>query len=179
MRKTLLFVSLVIITVSCIRDVDFDQVDTAIFSTQMSVALLHLELNQHDFLDDNNDELTKVEKLFLIDLSEFFKESTTSSLDYVTQFSNSFNREFSCQFEFLNKDDDILMTTEAFYVPASSTAVVQSLSFEGEEFDRFLEARWINVSIFLRNGDAIIPSEFDNLDLQTVIHFDYEIAPSS
>ena len=181
MKIVLLFLSLIIISVSCIRNVDYEQVETATFSTPMSVALLQLDLNQHDFLDSNNNELAQIEKSFLIDLSEFFYESTTETLDYVTQFSNTFNRGFYCQFEFRDSDSLLIpITTPKFLIPAETAQPIkQTVTYEGSEFDRFISARWIIVKVDLENGLPIFPSENNSLEIQSVIHFNYEITPSS
>lgn len=181
MKKVFLVISLIIISVSCIRDVDYEQVETAIFSTPMSIALLHLEQNQHDFLDSNNNELSQVDKLFLIDLSEFFYESATDSLDYVTQFSNTFNRDFYCEFEFRDSDSLLIpITAPSFFIPATSTVpITDTITYTGKDFEQFISARWITVKVDLDNGTSIIPTENDNLEIQSVIHFNYEITPSS
>lgn len=180
--KILLFsICLVIISVSCIRDIDYEQAEAAIFSTPMSIALLQLDLNQHDFLDSNNNELAQVEKLFLIDLSEFFNESATERLDYVTQFSNTFNRDFYCEFEFRDPDSLLIpITTPKFLIPAATIQPIdQIIIYEGRNFEQFINARWITVKIDLENGIPIVPTENNSLEIQSVIHFDYIITPSS
>lgn len=179
MKKTFLFLSIVIISFSCIRDVDLDQVETASFSTPVDLALLQLDLLPIDFLDANNNEKVKIQKTYLIDLSEFFYDSSTDSIQYVTNFSNTFNRDFECYYEFIGPDANSrpLITTAPVLVPAVSSSEIQSLVFEDETFVLFKQARWIKVRVRLLNGLPFSPNDDLSLSMQSVIHFDYEIEP--
>ena len=177
MRYALLFLFLILSCVSCIKDIDTEQVESASFSTPTSLALLQSYFFPNDFLDANNDEFAKINKVFLIDLSEFFYESATDSLHCVTQISNTFNREFICQLEFLGADanGEALLPLEVFTVPALSSNTLYAFTYEGEEFELFTDARWIRVGVKLLDGLPFNPDDEVNLSLQSVIHFNYEL----
>lgn len=176
MKRALLIISLVIISLSCVKDVDYDQIESANFRSPMSIAFLQLDLNQHDFLDSNNNEKPKFTRLFLINLEGLFNESTTDSLVLISQFSNTFDREFVCQFEYVDGDNVLLMVTDRFPIPSSTTTITQSTTYEGENFELFVRARKINVRVWLRNGNSMIDPFIDNsFTMQSVIHFDYEL----
>ncbi len=179
MRYVLLYLLIALISVSCIRDIDTDQVETASFSTPASLALLQSEFFPSDFLDANNTELAKASTIYLIDLSEFFYESKTDSLQMLTHFSNSFNRAFECYFEFVGSDANsaALITTDTFTVPPLSAQATRSVTFEGAEFELFTAARWIRVRVRLLNGLPFNVDDDINLSMQSVIHFNYELQP--
>ncbi len=180
MKKALLLISIVFVSVSCIRDVDFDQIDTATFSTPVNLALLQLELVPNDFLDANGFEESRIYEIFLIDLSEFFKESSTDSIRLDTNISNTFNRDFECYFEYVGSDiyGSPLFTSEVFQVSAESPEVLYSNLFTDEEFDQFtIDMRWIRVRVRLLSGLELNSDDMVSLSMQSVIHFNYELEP--
>jgi len=178
MKKALVLLVFIVFSNSCVKDIDVDQIETAVFSIPASIALLQLDLNPIDFIDTNANEIEESERLFLIDLSDLFKGNSTDSLLWETKFLNTFNRDFICQFEFLPSDIDSepLMITDPFPVLASSSPI-QAITFENEQFDLFTSTRWIMVRVSLESG---LPFDSDDdyiLSIQSVIHFDYELEP--
>ncbi len=180
MKKAFLLISVVFVSVSCIRDVDFDQIETATFSTPANLALLQLELFPNDFLDANGFEKSRIHAKFLIDVSELFKESATDSIRWNTNFSNTFNRDFECFFEFVGSNvyGKPLFTSDVFQVPAESPEVLYSVLFTDEEFNQFtIDMRWIRVRVRLLSGQELNPDDMVSLSMQSVIHFNYELGP--
>lgn len=179
MRKALFFILVILTSISCIRDVDFDQIETATFLTPASLALLQLELYPNDLLDANNDEFARISRVYLIDLSEFFYESATDSLLCVTQISNTFNREFICQMEFVGADanGEALLPQEVFTVQPLTSNATHIFTYEGEEFELFTDARWIRMRVRLLDGSAFDADDEVSLNIQSVIHFNYKLEP--
>lgn len=181
-RLLLLFLSGVLLfAFSCVRDVDVDQTMGAAFQFPTSIALLKLDLTQHDFFDDSNLVDPDYKELFLINLDGIFYESNTDSLILETQFINTFDRDFSYVFEFLDSHlDHVMRPTEPQLVPVSDSPVIHSITFEGEDFENLSDARRINVKISLNNpNDMLDPNDDRILQMQSVIHYMFELVTPS
>lgn len=175
MKRLLLLLSLIIISISCVRDVNLEQIDSSIFEISSNMALLKLDLTQDDFLEE-----PRFNKLFLIELEEFFYESTSDSLALVNQFTNTFDRDFICYMEFIDKSNNEILDispTQKFVVPALSTVIIQDpIIFEGEKFELFNDARRINVIV---SDNGLTPIENGEFKMQSVIHYTFVIEPNS
>lgn len=164
------------INISCVKDVDIKQIEGSVFQIPSTIALVKLDLTQHDFLDENNQEVPKFEELFLINLEGIFYESTTDSLELVTQFTNTFDRNFIYYLEFLDSHNQLLMVTQRRIVQALGSPVIHTQDFEGEEFENITNARRINVRIFMEDGGEILdPFEDRELKMQSVINYMFEL----
>ena len=177
MKKVLLLLSLVLVTVSCVKDIDIDQIEDSVFSVPVSFAFLQLDLDQDDFLDGSNNEISNVFKPFIIDLGGLFYESTSESLDFETQFFSSFDRDISCQLSFYNESNVFLMSSERFFITSSNSPIIYTTTYEGADYEKFTNARRIDVRINLSNGAPISADETSVFSMQSVIHFDFVLEP--
>lgn len=177
MKKVFVLLGLVLVSFSCIKDVDYNQIESSEFTTPLSIALLQLDLNQNDFLDANNNEITSLYKPYIVDLSGLYYESVTDNLTFSTQFSSTFDRDIYCQLTFFNGSSVQLMTSDVYLIQSNNSPVIYSTTYEGDDYDLFASVRRIDVKLFLRNGISIQPDDNTNFSMQSVIHFDMILQP--
>ncbi len=177
MKKVLLLFSLVLVTVSCVKDIDIDQIEDSVFSVPVSFAFLQLDLDQDDFLDGNNNEISDFFQPFIIDLSGLFYESTSESLEFSTQFFSSFDRDIYCQMSFYNESNVFLMSSERFLITSSNSPITYTTPYEGADYEKFTNARRIDVRIKLSNGAPIPAGDTSIFSMQSVVHFDFVLEP--
>ena len=176
MRILILLLSFLLINVSCVKDIDIKQIENSNFQIPVTIALVKTDLTQHDFLDGNNNEVPKYAKLFLIDLDGIFHDDSMDSLELVTQFTNTFDREFVYYLEYLDSYNVRIMTSGREFVPALCSQVIRSEVYEGERLESFADARRINVVVYLLDEGEIL-DEFNDreLEIQSVINYTIEL----
>ncbi len=177
MKKVLVLLSLVLVSFSCIKDVDYNQIESSEFTTPLSIALLQLDINQNDFLDVNNNEITYPSKPYIVNLSGLYYESVTDNLLFSTQFSSTFDRDINCQLTFFNGSNVELMKSDEYLIQSINSPVIYSTTYEGDKYDLFTSVRRIDVKLSLRNGNQIQPDDNTNFSMQSVIHFDMILQP--
>ena len=93
--------------IACVDDVDFDQVDDIEINTSHLITLVHFNADTTYFLDDFGNE-----SLFISDTTELpifegtYNENYLIQADFQFVLSNTFDRDITFQFEFLDINDN-------------------------------------------------------------------------
>jgi hypothetical protein len=170
----LLLIGMLFLSVSCIKDIDLSQAKSKdyTFITPMNIALLKLNLNQDDFIENTNEITYK--KLYLTGLGGILNESKKDSLTLTTSFSYSFERNVYCHFSYRDKNNESLPISDGFLIKKGDIKP-HIVTYEGSEYEAFAKANWIYVSIRTISNTSPPPTLNGNFNLQTVLGFSLEV----
>jgi len=170
MNKFLILVSLLFLSISCIKDLDLSQVnaDDTSLKTPVTLALLNLKLTQDNFLENANEVTYK--KLFLTGLGGILNETKKDSLTLTTHFSHNFQRKVYCHFSYRDKNNESLPIADGFVIE-NGTESPHTITYQGDRFDAFSRANWIYVSIRTIPINTPPPALKGKFNLQTTLGF--------
>lgn len=115
---------------SCVKDVDFDQVDDIEINTTHNISLINFKINPSDFLDDlENEVLLRSDTTGLPIFDGSYTVNYLNQAEFEYKFSNTFNRSISLEMEFLDEYNTSLFTLQKIDIEAnvSDIEVVQTL----------------------------------------------------
>jgi len=105
---------------SCTKDVDFNQAEDLVLEPIIALDLIYFDAPASDFFLEGT-ELTTVRDSVIIDLfSRDFVVDNLEKAEFVFQTTNSVNRAFNIQVDFLDSDNT-LQHAFAVFAPASPT----------------------------------------------------------
>ena len=178
MKKIKFFITLLILFfVSCISDVDFDQVNDIEIITPYLASLVYFNADSNFFLDDLQNEI-----LAISDTTEHpifkgpYTEEYLVQADFNFKMSNSFDRDITVQILFL---DDVNTTTYTFapmYVSANnlnfeSTQIIQEVNIPS-----VVSSEKIVIHLLMDSGgNSLNPNSPMSLDFQSGTKFLYKI----
>lgn len=92
---------------SCVKDVDFDQVDQIEIKSTYIASLTYFDLFANDFLDENLNELSQIEDFVMPELKADNAENVVK-LEFNFEFSNSFSRDFYATVYFFDSEGNVV-----------------------------------------------------------------------
>jgi len=123
---------LLFLTVSCVKDVDFDQADAIAPTPVVELDLIYFNLEGDDFFD----ETTSTPRLTVRDTTEikFLDDSEIRDklkrAEFLFKFTNSISSEFRVDFQFLSEQNDTTYTAQTAINTGSPGAAVQTIFIE-------------------------------------------------
>jgi hypothetical protein len=138
---------------SCVRDVDFDQLDDIEINTIHNVSLIHFDMDPSNFLDDfENEVLMSSDTIALPILGGNYTINYLNQAELKYKFSNSFDRNGSLEIEFLDAYNGSLFTLQKIYIDANISNFEVTQEFDDFELQRFFDTERIVVNLKLSNG---------------------------
>jgi hypothetical protein len=170
MKNFLILVSMLFLSISCIKDIDLSQANAegTSFKTPINLALLNLKLTQDDFIEDTHEVTYK--KLFLTGLGGILNETNKDSLTLTTHFSHNFKRNVYCHFSYRDKYNESLPISDGFVIENGSENP-HTITYQGDRFEAFSKANWIYVSIRTIPINTPPPALNGKFNLQTTLGF--------
>ena len=178
MKKIKFFITLLILFfVSCISDVDFDQVNDIEIITPYFATLVYFNADSNFFLDDLQNEV-----LAISDTTEHpifkgpYTEEYLVQADFNFKMSNSFDRDITVQILFLDDFDTATYTFAPMYVSANnlnfeSTQVIQEVNIPS-----VVSSEKIVIHLLMDlGGNSLNPNSLMSLDFQSGTKFLYKI----
>lgn len=153
-NNALLFISILLIVLSCTKGVDFDQGDNITPSPTLESNLVFFEFANEDLLDED----TQQELLMLVDttrlevISELFFVDHMLRTDITLEFTNSFQRPFEVDILFLNDANELKysIASEIAEGTLANPHVFTSITvIDIDEIDTFKEATKVVVKTVL------------------------------
>lgn len=163
-KKIPVLLTVVFLFSSCIKDVDFEQINDLTSAPTFKTSLAHFTLNQITFFDRINslEIITPINRTssFLSLKSSFVRENLQQMiLDF--EINNEFNREFRATFEFLDDNDVVTHSFNTFFIAANNLKFTRQERINVSGNNQFLSSTKIRVFIELRpsnNGAVINPN---------------------
>lgn len=175
MRLILLVLSILIMNTSCVKDVDLGQIKSSTVKTSMTLAYLKEDLDQQDFLDNSN-HIVKYKNTYIIGIDGLFKDNIKDSISHTIISTNTFSdRPIQCLLKYADKNNNLLPLTDSFIIPKDTHALTRILIYEGDEYQNFIKANFIIMTLKLGSSDLIIPPPLDGeFHLQSKVGFTIE-----
>ena len=128
---------------------NFDNINLEI-EPEVTSPLVFFELDQRDFLDENNQEITVVSDItvFTIFDNTVLKDNLVElTLDF--EIENGFDRSFLVDFVFLDEDENITYDVEDFSINAGDLDYSSTRSIVIETSPEFLNSIKVRVDVVL------------------------------
>lgn len=152
--------------VSCSNNLNFDNINLEI-EPEVTSPLVFFELDQRDFLDENNQEITVVSDItvFRIFDNTVLKDNLVElTLDF--EIENGFDRSFLVDFVFLDEDENITYDVEDFSINAGDLDYSSTRSIVIETSPEFLNSIKVRVDVVLSPSTTIL-----NPDIEKTVKF--------
>jgi hypothetical protein len=147
--------------VSCSNNLNFDNINLEI-EPEVTSPLVFFELDQRDFLDENNQEITVVSDItvFRIFDNTVLKDNLVElTLDF--EIENGFDRSFLVDFVFLDEDENITYDVEDFSINAGNLDYSSTRSIVIETSPEFLNSIKVRVDVVLSPSTTILNPDIE------------------
>ncbi len=152
--------------VSCSNNLNFDNINLEL-EPEVTSPLVFFELDQRDFLDENDQEITVVSDItvFRIFDNTVLKDNLVElTLDF--EIENGFDRSFLVDFVFLDEDENITYDVEDFSINAGDLDYSSTRSIVIETSPEFLNSTKVRVDVVLSPSSTIL-----NPDIEKIFKF--------
>jgi len=159
-----------LIFVSCVKDIDFDQIDDIEIYTDHNASLIYSTLDVSDFLDDFGNET-----LFLSDTTRIpifigsYTENYLIQADFNYKITNTFNRTVIFQYEFLDENNNSIYSFQPIHITPNSIDSEFTQTIVEVDIPSVLIANKIVMKILMDSG--VLP-----LDLSQNYLFNFQSA---
>ena len=165
-RKTPLFLIFIFLFSSCIKHVDFEQIEDLTAEPVFKSSLVYFTLNQITFFDRINsiEIITPINRTssFLSLNSSFVKENL-QEVEIEFEIQNEFDRDFTVNFQFLDANNVVTHQLQTFNITANNLKYEQKEKIIVSSNTAFLSSTKIRVSVQLsqNNNGAVINPNID------------------
>lgn len=165
------------LVVSCIKDTDFDQVDNVDLTPTIDLDLIYFNLSASDFFDPNtsNPILTVRDTTELRFLNDIEIQKNLKRAEFYFKFTNSIDREFQADFQFLSPQNDTTYTAQTVVTPGTvSNPVITEFieNVEGTDINDLTLASKVVVSVTIPSSNANLEGA---LNLQSKVTYYVEL----
>lgn len=162
--KLLVFFALTI--TSCVKNVDFDQVDNIELIPIVKASLVHFDVTASDF--EFSSFTTDIADFHLFD-SNVVQDDVTK-IELIFEIENSFNKDFNIIFSFLNDENEIVSVINL--LSSSNTNLNEIIIFENQALENLLSAKAIIVSVnLIENSNITTPQMNLNFKSAADVYF--------
>ncbi len=152
--------------VSCSDNLNFDNTNLEI-EPEVTLPLVFFELDQRDFLDENDQEISVVSDItvFRILNNTLLKENLVElAIDF--EIENGFNRSFLLDFVFLDEDENITYDIDDLTINAGDLEYSSTRSIVIETSPEFLNSTKVRVDVILSPSSTML-----NPDIEKIFKF--------
>lgn len=162
---------------SCIKDIDLDQIDDLEINTTHVVPFVHFTLTSSNLLDELGNEMLSVS-----DTTRFpvfvgsYNENYLVQSDFNYKFTNTFNRQVILQHEFLDKYDNSLFIFQPINIVANSTDYEITQSIFEADITTILSIDKVVINVVMDSGLPMLdPSQNYSFNLESAVTLSYRI----
>ena len=151
---------------SCSSNLNFDNTNLEI-EPEVTIPLVFFELDQRDFLDENDQEITVVSDItvFRIFDNTVLKDNLVElTIDF--EIENGFDRSFLVDFVFLDEDENITYDVEDFSINTGNLDYSSTRSIVIETSPEFLNSTKVRVDVVLSPSSTML-----NPDIEKIFKF--------
>jgi hypothetical protein len=172
-NKAPLILVVIWLMTSCVKHVDFEQVDQFYLGPVFQSSLVYFTLNQINFFDTVNsvELVSPIDDVsgFTVLKNSFVRENLIKAqLEF--EINNQFDRRFTVDIEFLDDDDKVTHKFSQFIVTANDHNFKRLEIIEISNNQAFLTSTKVKVSIELSpssNGSVIDPNQEQTLTFKS------------
>ena len=147
--------------VSCTDNLNFDNINLEL-EPEFTSPLVFFELDQRDFLDENDQEITVMSDITIFRILDntVLKDNLVElAIDF--EIENGFNRSFLVDFIFLDEDENITYNVDDLSVNAGNLNYSSTRSILIETTPEFLNSTKIRVDVFLSPSSTILNPDIE------------------
>ncbi len=147
--------------VSCSDNLNFDNTNLEI-EPEVTLPLVFFELDQRDFLDENDQEISVVSDItvFRILNNTVLKENLVElAIDF--EIENGFNRSFLLDFVFLDEDENITYDIDDLTINAGDLEYSSTRSIVIETSPEFLNSTKVRVDVVLSPSSTMLNPDIE------------------
>lgn len=151
-----------IICVSCVKDVDFDQTEEIVLSPQVDLDLVFFDLDTNNFVEvESGDPIPVIRDTTRLEfLDDDFVRDNLRQIDFVFRYDNSFSQVFEHRAHFLNDLDEVQYAV-TFDVSASPDGMATTTLFTQTVAEPDLDAIRNSIKMLIEltlvpNGNPIV-----------------------
>ncbi|GAB1307630.1 hypothetical protein KH5_03130 [Urechidicola sp. KH5] len=153
-----LYVAILFSFSSCISDIDFDQVDDIAIETEHLATLVYFNVDVNSFLDDlGNELLISSDTLELPIFNGPYNENYLVQVDFNFEVSNTFDRDFEYQYEFLDEFYNEVYEFSPVIVP-SNINNYQQVQTINSDIEDVLQTKYVVLNSRLYPGNTPLSS---------------------
>ncbi|MGK0250789.1 MAG: hypothetical protein ACI81G_000221 [Gammaproteobacteria bacterium] len=160
--KLILGVLSLIICVSCVKDVDFDQAEEIIIAPKVDLDLVFFNLGTDNFVaSDAGIPVTVIRDTTRLEfLDDTFVRENLLEIDFVFRYDNSFPQVFEHRALFLDEEDEVLYAVTFDVDPSLDGMVTTTLytqTVAGPDLDAIRNSIKMLIELTLEpNGDPVV-----------------------
>ncbi len=113
--------ALLFIIASCVKDIDFNQTEELLLSPEYLISLVYTNIDQTNFLDSSGTEISQITDRTRVDFFGSFTEDYLQKIDLDINILNSFDRNFTLDFRFLDENNRETYSISTISIAANST----------------------------------------------------------
>ena len=135
--------------ISCTDNLNFDNINLDL-EPIVSLPIVYFELNQNNFLDENDQEISAVSDITVFRILEttILKENLVElKIDFEVE--NRFNRMFTVKIFFLDNNDNITHTVDEFTIEAGDLNYTATRTILIESTPEFLNSTRFRTDVIL------------------------------
>lgn len=165
---------------SCVKDVDFDQVDDIEINTIHNVSLIHFDMDPSHFLGNfGNEVLKRSDTTALPIFGGNYTVNYLNQAELKYKFSNTFDRAISLEIEFLDEYNGSLFTLQKINIDANISDFEVTQVFDEFELQRFTNTERIVVNLLMANGSPpLVANQSYLFNSQMAVLLYYKVKPA-
>ena len=152
--------------VSCTNNLNFDNINLEL-EPEFTSPLVFFELDQRDFLDENDQEITVMSDITIFRILDntVLKDNLVElAIDF--EIENGFDRSFLVDFVFLDEDENITYNIDDFSINAGDLDYSSTRSIVIETSPEFLNSTKVRVDVVLSPSSTML-----NPDIEKIFKF--------
>lgn len=158
MKHFIIIVLVGILSISCVSDLDFDQAENIVVEPVALVSLLHFKVEGIDFPGSVGVELFEdVSEVHFFDTD--FAEENVVEIIINFDLENTFNRNFTINYNFID-DNDVIIHTKILNVSANSHPLESDAFVKDINLRDILRTKKIAVEVTMDAGAPLNDDEF-------------------
>lgn len=151
---------------SCVKDVDFDQIDNIEITPVVKASLIYFDVTVSDF--EVSSFNTDVTEFHLFDSNTI--QNDVTKIDLIFDIENTFNKNFNIIYSFLNDLGEVVSVIDL--LSQSNTNLNEIITFENQELQNLLSAKAIVVSVtIIQNSNPTTPQMNLNFKSAADVYF--------
>jgi len=158
MKYYIIIILIGFFSLSCVGDLDFDQADDIFIEPVVLVSLIHFNTEGIDFPGSVDQEVFNDESEVHFFDSDFAEDSITKVvIDY--DMENTFDRNFSIKYNFLDSNGAVIHTT-LLIIPANNHTLESDIFEENINLIDLLRTDKIAIEVIMEAGAPLNNDEF-------------------
>ncbi|MFK5957950.1 MAG: hypothetical protein QM495_03655 [Lutibacter sp.] len=142
---------------SCIKDIDFNQIDDASIHTTYLATLIHLNLTVSNFLNEFNEEIIFTKDLIQAPISDDSRASL-EKIEFTVVTENTFDRNFILSVIFYDESSQaIYELTPEVNIPKNTSELTTIIEIPEEDIHVIYNTKYFGFTMIL------LPSEDDSV----------------